>query len=201
MRHYTYLALPLLAMSLGAGAASAGELTSEERRQGLQILLESRDGLADAVKGLSDAQWNFKPGPDRWSIAEVLEHTTVTTQLVCTIFPKLAQAPAPPERDEKQVDAMLLAKLPDRSVKFNAPEQLQPTGRWTPAAALERYNASWKELSDVLRTSSDLRGHAVKHPAFGPLDGYQWILAAAEHTKRHTSQILEVKQDPRYPAH
>jgi hypothetical protein len=34
---------------------------------------------------------------------------------------------------------------------------------------------------------------------FGPLDGYDWILAVAAHTARHTQQILEVKADPGFP--
>jgi hypothetical protein len=40
----------------------------------------------------------------------------------------------------------------------------------------------------------------VDHPVLGPLDGYEWILAAAAHSERHTKQILEVKADPNFPA-
>jgi hypothetical protein len=32
------------------------------------------------------------------------------------------------------------------------------------------------------------------------MDGYQWVLATAAHTERHTKQILEVKSDPNFPA-
>jgi hypothetical protein len=31
------------------------------------------------------------------------------------------------------------------------------------------------------------------------MDGYQWILAVAAHSARHTQQILEVKADPKFP--
>jgi len=34
---------------------------------------QTRVGLIGATIGLSEAQWNFKPAPDRWSIAENLE--------------------------------------------------------------------------------------------------------------------------------
>ena len=34
--------------------------------------------ILDAIAGLSPAQWTFKPAPDRWSIAEVLEHLSHT---------------------------------------------------------------------------------------------------------------------------
>lgn len=47
--------------------------------------------------------------------------------------------------------------------------------------------------------TAGLRRHVIQHPAFGPLDGYEWVLAAAGHTARHTQQILEVKADPTFP--
>jgi hypothetical protein len=31
------------------------------------------------------------------------------------------------------------------------------------------------------------------------MDGYQWILAAAARTERHTKQILEVKAEAGFP--
>ena len=33
-----------------------------------------RKTFLDAIAGLSEAQWKFKPAPDRWSIAEIAEH-------------------------------------------------------------------------------------------------------------------------------
>jgi len=42
--------------------------------------------------------------------------------------------------------------------------------------------------------------HVFDHPALGPLDGYEWVLAVAAHTERHTKQILEVKADANFPA-
>ena len=33
-----------------------------------------------------------------------------------------------------------------------------------------------------------------------PMDGYQWIIATAGHSDRHTQQILEVKADGGFPA-
>jgi hypothetical protein len=39
----------------------------------------------------------------------------------------------------------------------------------------------------------------MPNPFFGPWDGYQWLLAVASHTTRHTGQILEVKAHPNFP--
>jgi hypothetical protein len=185
-----------------AGVAFAQDVTNAEREKALRYLNETRTGVIEAVKGLSDAQFNFKPAPDRWSVAEVLEHIAVTEDLITTgIRAKLEKAPAPPaDRDAKRVDAMILSKMPDRSTKAQAPPPIVPNGRWTPAAALDHFLASRQQTIEWLKADTDLRGHLAPHPAFGPLDGYEWILAIAGHSERHTKQILEVKADPKFPS-
>ncbi len=66
----------LLALSLPAfGAGSAdGRLTATDREQVVQLLEEGRDRLLAAVAALDDAGWSYKPSPDRWSAAEIVEH-------------------------------------------------------------------------------------------------------------------------------
>jgi hypothetical protein len=150
---------------------------------------------------LSDAQWNFKPAADRWSIAQIVEHLAITEEIVQTILQKLDQAPAPPpDRDVKKIDALILAKVPDRSSKVQAPPPLVPTGRWTHEIALEHFLDSRRQTTAFLETGTDLRGHVIDHPVLGPLDGYEWVLTVAAHTERHTKQILEVKADPHFPS-
>jgi uncharacterized damage-inducible protein DinB len=184
-----------------AGGATGQDVTNMEREQALRYLAESRAGVIEAVKGLSEAQFNFKPAPDRWSVAETLEHIAIVEDAVLTGRARLEKGPAPAaDRNVKQLDAMILEKVPDRSIKVQAPPRLFPTGHTTPAASLERFLASRQQMVNWLKSDSDLRGHVAEHPVFGPLDGYQWILAAAGHSERHTKQILEVKADPNFPA-
>ena len=184
-----------------AGVVSRQDLTPPEREQALRYLAETRDGVVEAVKGLSDAQWRFKPAPDRWSVAEVVEHLALIEEIVHGILLKLDQAPAAPvNRDIKKIDAQILSEVPDRSTKVQAPPQAVPTGRWTPAAALDHYLATRAQITAILRSAPDLRQHVVNHPVLGQLDGYEWILAVAAHSARHTKQILEVKADPHFPA-
>ena len=203
MTHTGYRnAASLLGVLSLSAAAAAQDITNTEREQALRYLAETRAGVVEAVKGLSDTQWTFKPAPDRWSIAETLEHIAVAEDLIgSNIRVRLEKAPAPAaERDARQVDAMVLAKVPDRSTKVKAPEPLLPNGRWTPADTLEHFLASRQLTIEWLKSDSNLRGHAVDHPVLGPLDGYEWILAVAAHSERHTKQILEVKGDPNFPA-
>jgi len=188
--------------------AAASSVTSSELDHARLYLEQTQNGVVGATKGLSQAQWNFKPAPDRWSIAEIVEHMVLTQDLVLgPTREKLAKAPPPSERDNTLVDAIVVNQIPDRTSKFKAPEFLQPTGRWTPAVAMDRLLKNYGQLTEYLETTPDLRHHALDAPplkavskgAYDSMDGYQWILATAAHVERHTKQILEVKANANFP--
>lgn len=163
-----------------------------------------------ATAGLSQAQLRFKPAPDRWSIAEILEHMVIVHERILTrVLEQLPQAPAPgPDRDSQLLDAVVIEKIPDRSIKAKAPEFIQPTGAMPVPAALEAIFRNHEHLLSVLQSTPGLREHVLESPplravtngAYQTMDGYQWILTAAGHDERHVRQILEVKEDPNYPA-
>ena len=205
------LARTVTAFAVAAMSAAAADLrlTSLEIDQAKLYLQQTRNGVIGATKGLSDAQWKYKPAPDRWSIAEILEHMMLTQELsLGPIREQLAKAPGGSlERDTKTVDAVVVNQLPDRLSKFQAPEFLQPTGRWIPAEALDRFNKDYARLTEYLESTPDLRQHIIDAPPikavskgkYESMDGYQWILGAAAHTERHTKQMLEVKADANFP--
>src|SRR5215471_17253164 len=62
------LAVPLLF----SVAVRAQELTQADKEKALQLLETSKKMVLDATKDLSPAQWNFKPAPDRGSVAECM---------------------------------------------------------------------------------------------------------------------------------
>lgn len=212
MRRIHFLGiLPVLAGCLSLSAyAGDQKLASSDIEQGKRYLEQTRNYVIGATKGLSDAQWKFKPAPDRWSIAEIVEHMALTQDLLLgPVRDQLAKAPvSSADRNNKQVDAAVLNGLPDRMSKFQAPEFLQPTGRWEPQAALDRLLKDYARLNEYLESTPDLRQHVIDAPplkavskgAYDSMDGYQWVLAAGAHTERHTKQILEVKADPNFPA-
>ena len=67
-KHLTGVCL-LLAVCMSATVARAQELSAADKDRAMQYLESTRKNIVDATKGLSEAQWNFKAGPDRWSIA------------------------------------------------------------------------------------------------------------------------------------
>jgi hypothetical protein len=187
-----------------APAAEAKTLTKEERDKAVDYLKQTQKDFLAATDGLSDAQWKFKAAPDRWSIAETAEHIAVTEQTIWELVSgKIMKSPATPEKaaEVKGKDELILTKVPDRSRKAQAPEQLKPTGRWATRAALVKdfEGKRTEEIAYLMETKEDLRNHFGEHPAFKTMDAYQWLIFNGAHCKRHTAQILEVKADPNYP--
>ena len=45
-----------------------------DRNRLIRYLTQTRNDLVSALEGLSEAQLDFKPAPERWSIAEIVEH-------------------------------------------------------------------------------------------------------------------------------
>ena len=112
------------------------------------------------------------------------------------------KSPAVPSRDSaetKQLDEAVLAKIPDRSHKAQAPEPLRPTNRFSsPVEAQQHFVQSREATEQLLKDTPKLRTHVADRP-LGKLDGYEWVLFIAAHSERHTKQMLEVKADANFP--
>lgn len=192
----------ILVLSCMGALAPAQSLSAADRDKALTYLESTRQGVIDATRGLSPAQWNFKPGPDRWSVAEVTEHIAAAEDLLRgMIVEKVMTAPPRPAgEDVAALDEMVLKGVPDRSHKAQAPEALKPTNRFgSPDASLKHFVEARGATEDLLKKTPDLREHAIDSPLGKKLDGYEWILFIAAHSERHTKQILEVKADPNFP--
>jgi DinB family protein len=197
------LALASIAQTTAA-LAPATPLSAEEREAALKSLQATHDAFLQSIAGLSEAQWKFKPAPDRWSVAEVAEHIAVSESTIFgMVQSKVMTSPATPEKRAEVAgkDETVLKMVPDRTHKAQAPEFLKPTNRWATQAELTKaFEDSRKATTDYVRTTSDdLRDHFGPHPLLGPLDAYQWILLISAHSERHTKQIEEVKADPNFP--
>jgi hypothetical protein len=178
----------------------AQQLTQADREKGVKYLQQTECVIA-ATKGLSDAQLKFKPAPDRWSVAETLEHIALAEDFIFqSATDKIMKAPAGAVgRDAAKADAMVLAMVPDRSHKAQASPPLVPTGRWTAAESLDHFQRGRTKTIEFLQSTPDLSAHVADSPLGQPMDAYEWLLFNGTHSERHTKQILEVKADPNFP--
>jgi hypothetical protein len=186
---------------LCAGSVHAQELTQAEKDKALQYLEFTKKDVLEATKGLSAAQWNFKPAPDRWSIAECMEHIAAAEDFIRDgIVNGVMKAPAAPDRDVAKIDAAIIENVPERKNKVQAPEPLKPTNRFgSPEGSIKHFVESRATTEDFLKNTPGLRDHAADSPAGVKWDAYEFIVYIAAHSERHTNQINEVKTDPNFP--
>jgi hypothetical protein len=190
----------LLALA-GAAAVRGQELSQAEKDRAMKYLETTKKGVLDATKGLSESQWNFKPAPERWSIAQVMEHIAAAEDFLRGMdADQVMRGPAGDAgRDVKALDEAVVAKVPDRSSKIQAPDPLQPSNRFgSPAGSIKHFMESRTATEDFLQNTAGMRDHVADSP-MGKLDAYEFVLLIAAHSERHTKQILEVKTDPAFP--
>lgn len=201
---FTAIAVVTCASYVFSQSATSGQLTKQEREKAMAYLKETRDNFLDSIKGLSEEQWNFKPAPDRWSVAEVAEHIGIAEQtLFAMVTGMVLKSPPDPSKREaaKGKEDQIIRTIPNRTTKAQAPEILKPIGRWKTRDALtEEFKKSRGAVVELIQNSNEpLRDHFGPNPVFQELDAYQWIFFIAAHTARHTAQILEVKADAGFP--
>lgn len=169
-----------------------------------KYLKDTEKNFLDSFKGLSEAQLNFKQAPDRWSVMEVAEHVTKAEDMFNQMVTEgVMKSPADPDK-AKQVEgkeAAILEKVPDRSVKAQAPDMLKPNGQWKSKDELIKHfkETRAKNIAYIKDHYPEMRQHFMDQPPAGLLDAYQWLLFQGAHSKRHTAQIEEVKADPNFP--
>src|ERR1700720_1982535 len=150
-----------------AASAWAQSLTQADRDRAVKYLESTRQGVQDATAGLSQAQWNFKPAPDKWSIAEVTEHIAAAEDyLRGMVVEKVMVGPARPAGENvSEIDEMILKMVPDRSHPAQAPDPLKPTNRFgSPEASLKHFMETRASTEDFLNKTPDLRDHAIDSP-------------------------------------
>jgi hypothetical protein len=183
------------------------QLTQSERDRAASYLDQTRNEIIGALRNVSESQWSFQPDDGRWSIAQIVEHVIAVQELVLgPVAQKLEAAPLTPVHpDYGLIDDVIIYQIPNRLSKFPSP--MQPAGGLSASQAVDRIRANYSQLRERIETANGLRTRSLESPplkavskgAYTFMDGYQWILAAAAHTERHTKQVLEVMSDPACP--
>jgi hypothetical protein len=184
-------------------AEPSAQNKAQTKAELIKYMQQTRKLFEDSVKGLSEAQLNFKAAPDKWSVKEVSEHIAKAENFLGDQTIKMVSST--PAADEKAPmtgkEDQLVNMVTDRSKKFQAPPPLVPNGQWaTEAEILKAFNQARDKNIDFVKKTDEkvLRAHESDSPA-GKLDAHEWELFMASHTARHVKQIEEVKADPNFP--
>jgi DinB family protein len=189
-----------------AGSLHAADpaLTPAERAHALQLLEDSQQEFLALVDGLNDAQWTFKPGPDRWSVGETAEHIVLAEALLFGSVQRAVDAPPNPDWETKTrgKTEFIEKAMVDRTHKAIAPEAIQPHAKMSREEVIQRYKEQRAHaIQFAEETQVALKEHTVDHPfpVFGTLNAYQWLIYVPLHNMRHDQQIAEVKASPGFP--
>jgi uncharacterized damage-inducible protein DinB len=185
-------------------AAADPHMTDAERTKVLGWLEESRKEFLAAIDVASEAQWKWKPAPERWSVGEVAEHVVLAEASLFGNVKLALEKPADPDWETKTrgKTQILESVMAQRMGKAQAPEAIVPAGKMTLAEVRKRFEAQRAEIVKFAReTQAPLKEHLSPHPfpAFNPLNAYQWLIYVPLHTMRHDKQIAEVKATAGYP--
>jgi hypothetical protein len=165
----------------------------------LSYLDSQRAALSDAVQLVPAEMRNQQPGPDRWSVAQVLEHLMIIDKRIGIGVTKwVSDARAGglgPETETSSVMGTLpLDLIVDRSQRRTASEDVQPGGEIDAALAwtgLEQARAALR--SSVMAGEGLALGEVIQqHAILGQLNIYQWLLFLGSHEGRHTAQVVEI---------
>lgn len=168
----------------------------------------TREKLNETISGLSEAELNFRPGEDSWTITELVEHLAKTeASLVPLVFRLLKNAEA--DENAAKSDGTInppISLVEQRekasTMKMQAPEMIRPEGAATIAESLEKLAGSRATISNLRPRleAVDSSATAFPHPFFGKLNLYQWLAFIGLHEARHLAQIEKILEQSRETA-
>ena len=201
---YGYLLLALLVITGFAGTITSTSITSKERKFAATHLKDTKVDVLKSIKGLSQAQLDFRSNTDKWSIRECVYHIAVSEKTLWQLLQQTMKQPANPEKrpDIKMTDDQVISMTEDRTRKFRASQDLDP--KKAPYKNLDQALESFKSIRTehikyMKTTTEDLRNHIAQLPV-GWIDCYQICLFMSAHSNRLMQQIEELKADPNFPS-
>lgn len=178
------------------------ELNKVDRKKASAHLKTTQKILMKSVKGLSEAQLNFKADADSWSIADCVEHLAITEKSIFSLTEVAMKGEANPalRKELKFTDDQIIGLITSRDQKAKTRPEGEPKGNFgTFAGSTAEFKTLRKQnIKYVKTTSDDLRNHFFDFP-FGKIDAYQVILFMSGHTARHTAQIQEIMANSAFP--
>ena len=187
-------------------------MTPAERELLLKELDHTRDRLWIIIQELTPEQLEYREAPDRWSIAENVEHVILAEQFILGLVQRIlrdapdsvrspdAVPPGDPGPYGDQDERLRNTLAESRKDKLRAPDALKPTGRWPLAELWPEFEATRKRTREFTAAASeDLRRRSAPHFRFGRLDGCQWLVLIGSHCDRHCAQSERLKTSAGFP--
>jgi hypothetical protein len=171
------------------------------------------DDARQLVAGLNDAQFNWKPTPHRWSIAQCLKHLVLTgTMAANEQEATIAQLRQKNKRSDgpyayrgipAKMGSMLMGGVePPVKKKFKTAKKVVPASHHERDALLKEFLAVYGRLGQLVTEAKglDLGAGRVGLPVpFFSIRLGQSIPFEIAHARRHLWQAHQVRDDPSFP--
>ena len=167
-----------------------------ELRETLDTYDQNRRALLADLEGLSSEQIRRKPGPDNWSLLEIVQHMVLSEREV------LEYLPEPKELIDRHrgLRARLAYVLVLMVLKWHLPvpvpsDGMVPDGNTSLSELRQQWDENIGWLRDYLDSvrPADLARAVFRHPVAGPLTVTQAARIAKLHFDAHHRQIRKVK--------
>lgn len=176
----------------------------------LDQLLSIQQDVPGIVAGLSEARFNWRPAPNRWSIAECFDHLNLTARaFVPAIDAALRDARARKLDSPGPFSYSLFERMfrasnePPVRVRFRAPKALTPTPAKPLDAVLAEFMDWQRKIVEQVRSADGfhLARAQARSPVFAPL---RWSLGSLfaitlAHERRHIWQARQVRNALNFP--
>ena len=167
----------------------------------------ARQRVLDATEEVTTEQGGYTPAPDRWSIAEIVEHLVLAERSGTNYIWRAADGVTrgvPVFSGVSPNRGLTIEEVVERTwqPKEIAPEVARPylggpIGYWR--AALRGRRPTLADLGEVLEPL-DLDTVIYPHKLSGPLDARQRLAFLRFHLDRHHGQIEALKREAGYPS-
>ncbi len=185
-------------------------LLSPKAKEVLESISRDRLGLRESVEDLAPEQTDFRPEPGSWSIDDVLHHLALTDEASAKLMAMFRERaakdaigpdPSPASSVLQSIDSLVHGVDGAADQKARAPDRVTPRSKVEAPLALARLESARSRILESLESLSPFDGAKLtyRHPFFGELDLYQWLLISGWHERRHTRQIERIKSDSRFP--
>jgi hypothetical protein len=173
-------------------------MTQRDRDRLIAHLQLTGSWLPDEVMHLSPAQLEYRAAPDKWTIAEVVQHLVIAEPGYWKLLQNGVHQPHAAGFKSKASDADVLWYGIDRTHRQKTSTEEDARGQ---TIQVSEALAKWVQFHDTMlqyakTTEDDLRAHDVRE---WNVDAYQWFLEISTHAQRHILQIREIKADPGFP--
>jgi hypothetical protein len=169
-------------------------MNSTERLELLNDLKSGKLAIANALAGVTEEMARRKPGPEKWSTLECMEHLAAAETYMLTKTKEAVRVAEP--RINSVRERAIRERGADRTRRVESPEVAKPVGRFsTLEKAAEAFNTARNQAIDFVEgCEDDLRARITEHPLIGPVNCYENLLIMAAHPLRHAKQLQEIRE-------